>query len=63
MTLRTPEGREAVAKVGEPARTVVITGLPSELAMFAFGRKEHARVEFTGEPDAIDELRGTSLGI
>jgi len=41
----------------------VITGPPSELAMFAFGRKEHARVDFSGEPDAIDELLGASLGI
>ena len=63
VTLRTPEGREAVAKASEPGRTVVITGPPSELALFAFGRKDHARVEFTGEPGAIDELRGTSLGI
>lgn len=63
VTLRTPDGREAVAKAGEPGRTVVITGLPSELALFAFGRKEHARVEFSGEPEAIDALRGASLGI
>ena len=63
VTLRTPDGRESVAKAGEPARTVVITGPPSELALFAFGRKDHARVEFSGEPGAIDELRGTSLGI
>jgi uncharacterized protein (TIGR03085 family) len=63
VTLRTPEGREAVAKPAEPERTVVITGPPSELAMFAFGRKEHARVEFSGEQGAIDELLGTSLGI
>ncbi|MGP3915249.1 TIGR03085 family metal-binding protein [Nonomuraea sp. 10N515B] len=42
---------------------VEVTGTASELLMFCFGRQEHARVELTGEPHAVSQLRAASLGM
>ncbi|MGI5292358.1 TIGR03085 family metal-binding protein [Nonomuraea polychroma] len=42
---------------------VEVTGTASELLMFCFGRQKHARVELTGEPDAVARLRETPLGL
>ena len=42
---------------------VVVTGLPSEVTMFAFGRQGQAQVELSGPPEAITALTGSSLGI
>ncbi|RVX39555.1 uncharacterized protein (TIGR03085 family) [Nonomuraea polychroma] len=42
---------------------VEVTGTASELLMFCFGRQKHARVELTGEPDAIARLREAPLGL
>lgn len=57
VTLRTPDGRSAVARAGEP--TVVVTGKPSELLLQAMGRGDHAVVEITGSPDAVARFRAT----
>ena len=38
-------------------------GLPSEVALFVFGRKAQARVDLLGDGDAVARLRTTSLGI
>lgn len=57
-------GSEAVLK-DAPSSTggpVVVTGLPSEVTMFAYGRQQHARVELAGPADAIATLTGSSLG-
>jgi uncharacterized protein (TIGR03085 family) len=53
----------AVLKDPPPdAGTVVVSGLPSEVTMFAFGRKGQARVGLRGPDDAIAALTGSALG-
>ncbi|MEU6710885.1 TIGR03085 family metal-binding protein [Nonomuraea sp. NPDC046802] len=42
---------------------VEVTGTASELLMFCFGRQRHARVELTGEPRAVDQVRNATLGV
>jgi hypothetical protein len=43
---------------------VTVTGEPSELLLFAFGRQRVARVELEGEPDAVTTVRDTrQLGL
>jgi uncharacterized protein (TIGR03085 family) len=51
--------RPAPAGAGD----VEVTGPPSELMLFAYGRQEHAVVDLSGEPDDVAALRGASLGI
>lgn len=58
---RSDTGDRATVKPGEPA--VVVRGLPSEVALFVFGRKQQARVELDGDPPAIADLSGADLGI
>ena len=59
--LRTPDGQEKVAKGGDPS--VVVAGKPSEIALFVYGRQRVARVELSGDPDAVELLRTASLGV
>jgi hypothetical protein len=40
----------------------VVTGLPSELVLFFFGRSELRGVTFEGPPEAISRLRGADKG-
>jgi uncharacterized protein (TIGR03085 family) len=54
-------GSRAVLKEGSP--TVTVRGLPGEVALFVFGRKQQARVELLGDDDAVAGLSATSLGI
>ncbi|MHB1536479.1 MAG: TIGR03085 family metal-binding protein [Acidimicrobiales bacterium] len=54
------QGR-ARAKRATPA--VTVTGPPGELVLFAFGRKEVARVSFDGDELSIERLRHASLGL
>lgn len=49
------------AQSGTPIVTVV--GKPSELMLFAFGRKEPADVSLVGESGAIDSLWGSDLSV
>ncbi|MFB4275000.1 MULTISPECIES: TIGR03085 family metal-binding protein [unclassified Nonomuraea] len=42
---------------------VEVTGRAAELLMFCFGRQRHARVELTGEPEAVSALRAATLGV
>ncbi|MEV4171449.1 TIGR03085 family metal-binding protein [Nonomuraea sp. NPDC049709] len=42
---------------------VEVTGRAAELLMFCFGRQQHARVELTGEPEAVSALRTATLGV
>lgn len=51
--------RKAPAGAGD----VVVTGLPSELVLFAYGRQEHSLVEMGGDPSDISALHDASLGI
>ena len=60
LSLRTPEGK-TLATVGRGA-TVVVTGDPGELLMFASGRDE-ARVTFTGDDDAVHAVRDGRSGL
>ncbi|MEU3411428.1 MULTISPECIES: TIGR03085 family metal-binding protein [unclassified Streptomyces] len=62
LVLRRPDGQTVVAHRGTPV--VTVTGEPSELLMFAFGRQSAARVELDGDGDAIDRLHESKqLGI
>ncbi|MFJ6558798.1 TIGR03085 family metal-binding protein [Streptomyces sp. NPDC091412] len=62
LVLRRPDGRTAVAHRGTPV--VTVTGEPSELLLFAFGRQGTARVETVGDQDAITKLSETKqLGL
>jgi len=54
-------GSEAVLK--DASEPVVVTGLPSEVTMFAFGRQAKSRVELSGPDEAIAALTGSALGI
>jgi uncharacterized protein (TIGR03085 family) len=49
------------ARRGQP--TARVHGLPGELLMFLFGRRDAADVEITGSPEAIDTLQRTPLGM
>ncbi len=62
LVLRRPDGQTAVAHRGTPV--VTVTGTPSELLLFAYGRQSAAKVELEGEEDAITKLSATKqLGI
>jgi uncharacterized protein (TIGR03085 family) len=61
VVLRRPSGAEHVAKHGEPR--VVVSGKPSEIALFLYGRQRVAVVELSGDPDAVEHLRTASLGV
>jgi hypothetical protein len=60
VSLRTPEGK-TLATVGR-GPTVVVTGDPGELLMFASGRNE-ARLTFTGDDDAVRAVREGRSGL
>jgi uncharacterized protein (TIGR03085 family) len=56
-----PRERESVLVAGEsPVR---VTGEPSELTMFLFGRGQHTGLEFEGPQAGIDALRSSDLGV
>ncbi|MGC0377898.1 TIGR03085 family metal-binding protein [Streptomyces sp. SAI-229] len=62
LVLRRPDGRTVVAHRGTPV--VTVTGEPSELVLFAYGRQGAAKVELDGDEDAIAKARETGqLGI
>ncbi|MGW2822606.1 TIGR03085 family metal-binding protein [Streptomyces sp. NPDC001443] len=54
LVLRRPDGRTVVAHKGTPV--VTVTGEPSELLLFAYGRQSVAAVELEGEKAAIAQL-------
>ena len=56
-----PDGAQAVGKRGEPH--VTVRGKPSELTLLAFGRGDHARVDYDGDPADVARLRSASFGI
>jgi uncharacterized protein (TIGR03085 family) len=61
VTLRRPEGDGFVAHAGEPA--VTLLGKPSELVLYAYGRKAQALVEVRGEPPAVAAFASTPLDV
>ena len=54
-------GDRAVGKAGEPL--VEIHGRPQEVLLYIMGRTSHAKVELTGDPDAVRALRGEDLAV
>ncbi|KOT29086.1 hypothetical protein ADK41_34705 [Streptomyces caelestis] len=62
LVLRRPDGQTVVAHRGAPV--VTVTGEPSELVLFAYGRQSAATVGLDGDENAIAKLRETGqLGI
>ncbi|MFE6198628.1 TIGR03085 family metal-binding protein [Streptomyces sp. NPDC057838] len=62
LVLRRPDGRTAVAHRGTPV--VTVTGEPSELVLFSYGRQNAAKVDVQGDENAIATLRESKqLGI
>ncbi|ELS52549.1 TIGR03085 family metal-binding protein [Streptomyces viridochromogenes] len=62
LVLRRPNGQTAVAHRGTPV--VTVTGEPSELLLFSYGRQSAAKVELDGDKEAIAKLHeGKQLGI
>lgn len=61
VVLATPDGRELVARRGEPV--VTVSGDAAELVMYAHGRTGHATVELTGDDDAIAQFTRTRLDV
>jgi uncharacterized protein (TIGR03085 family) len=61
VTLRTPAGK-TLATAGRGDAVVVVTGAPLELLMFSSGRDE-ARVEFTGDEDAVAAVKAGRSGL
>ncbi|KKD04360.1 TIGR03085 family metal-binding protein [Streptomyces sp. WM6386] len=62
LVLRRPDGQTAVAHRGAPV--VTVTGEPSELLLFLYGRHSAAQVELDGDKDAIAKLHeAKELGI
>jgi len=56
----TPTTAGAPITVGKGGPDVTVTGLPSELLLLAYNRKEHAQVTITGE--GANALRETKIG-
>ncbi|MEU5895555.1 MULTISPECIES: TIGR03085 family metal-binding protein [Streptomyces] len=62
LVLRRPDGQTAVAHRGTPV--VTVTGEPSELLMYAYGRQDVADVELDGDKQAIATLHDSKqLGL
>lgn len=62
LVLRRPDGQTTVAHKGTPV--VTVTGEPSELLLFLYGRQGVADVELDGDKEAIAKLHETKqLGI
>lgn len=61
VTLEAPGFGAVNVGAGEPH--VRVTGPPGELLLFVFGRQDVARVDLSGPPDAVEQLKGARLGI
>jgi uncharacterized protein (TIGR03085 family) len=63
LVLRLPDGTTSVAKRPTELGSVAVTGQPSELVLFCFGRQQVADVELDGEAEAMEQLRNASFGV
>jgi uncharacterized protein (TIGR03085 family) len=61
VALRRPDGNKVTAKPGPPS--IIVSGLPSELVLFAYGRQSHAKVDLTGDAELVNRLRTAKLGL
>ena len=62
IVLEPTDGHEPiVAKDAEPS--VTVRGPVGELAMFVYGRQDHARVELVGDDEAVAAANATEFGI
>jgi uncharacterized protein (TIGR03085 family) len=62
LVMRRPDGQTTVAQRGTPV--VTVTGEPSELVLFSYGRQSAAKVDLDGDENAIAKLHETKqLGI
>lgn len=59
--LARPDGAVFRVRAGEP--TAVLAGRPSELTLYAFGRKDAAKVELSGPDVATEALRQAQLRV
>jgi len=59
--LRRPDGVTAPAKAGTPE--VQLVGRPGELTLYAYGRRDHARVSIEGDEDAVQTLMRAPVGL
>ncbi len=59
--IKTPDGRTATLKKGTPVAT--LTGKPSELVLYLFGRRAVADVDISGDNAARAALAHAKLGI
>jgi uncharacterized protein (TIGR03085 family) len=57
----TPDGRTATLKKGDPAAT--LTGKPSELILYLYGRRAVADVQISGDNAAREALAHAKLGV
>ena len=53
-------GRRRSAEAGRP---VMVTGEPGELALYFFGRRNHAVVDLIGDDDGVAEVRSATFGL
>jgi len=60
--LRTPDGRHMTVLPGLSGR-LDVAGPPGEIFLFAFNRREAARVEVTGDARGLQRLSGSRLGV
>ncbi|HKX67512.1 MAG TPA: TIGR03085 family metal-binding protein [Intrasporangium sp.] len=51
------------ARLPDEHGTVVLRGTPAELVLFAYGRGDHADVQFEGQADDVVMLRQSKLGL
>jgi uncharacterized protein (TIGR03085 family) len=60
---RSDKPRAHPSSHGSGSSTVTLTGEPMELLLHLFGRREHAQVVVSGDPDAIAALERHSLSV
>ncbi|MEV0285443.1 TIGR03085 family metal-binding protein [Kribbella sp. NPDC050820] len=63
LILRLPDGRTSVAKKPTELGSVTVTGEPSELVMFCFGRQQVADVQLEGDAETVERIRTASFGV